>query len=135
MLGRMRPATERARALRWAGLPRLAALDALAEPRFRPLWYAGLFLNSARWLDFLILAWVALELTGSPFLVGIAAFVRAAPMMVLGLFAGVMVDRLPRGRLLIGVQVLNLAVSLALAALFASEHPRFDLLLALELLV
>lgn len=107
----------------------------MAEPRFRPLWYAGLFINSARWLDFLILAWVALELTGSPFLVGIAAFVRSAPMMLFGLFAGLLVDRLPRGRLLIGVQCLNLAVALALAALFASGQPRFELLLGLELLV
>ena len=64
-----------------------------------------------------------------------AAFFRAAPMMLFGLFAGVLVDRFPRGRLLIAVQSLNLVVSLALAALFASTHPRFELLLALETLV
>jgi len=114
---------------------RLAALDALREPRFRLLWLAGLAINSARWLDFLALGWIAYELTDSVLMVGVAAFFRAAPMMVLGLFTGLIVDRFPRGRLLISVQCLNLAAALCLALLFGSGHGSFGLLIFFETLI
>ncbi len=72
---------------------RLAVLEALQEPRYRQLWLAGLCVNTARWLDFLVLGWLALELTDSPLMVGLAAFCRAAPMMALGPVAGLLADR------------------------------------------
>ena len=104
----------------------------MREPRFRPLFLGGLCINSGRWLDFLLLAWVALELTNSPLMVGLAAFFRSAPMMLFGLFAGLLADRLPRGRLLMIVHSTNVAGALALAALFASGHGSFLWLLAIE---
>jgi MFS family permease len=114
---------------------RLAALDALREPRFRRLWLAGLCVASARWLDFLTLGWMALELTDSPFLVGVAAFSRAAPMIALGAFAGLVADRVDRGRLMVGVQCLNLAGSMALLGLFAAGRGSYTPLVLLETLL
>ena len=46
-------------------------------------------------------SWVVLELTGSTLWVGAAAGVRAVPVLLFALFAGVMADRLPRRRLLV----------------------------------
>jgi MFS family permease len=65
-------------------------------------------------------------------MVGVAAFCRFAPMIVLGLFAGVLIDRLPRGRVLVGVQSVNLAASSLLALLFATGHGDLWLLIGLE---
>ena len=109
-----------------------AALDTLHEPRFRRLWLAGLCVNVGRWLDFLVLGWLAYSLTGSPFVVGLAAFCRFAPMIVLGLFAGILIDRFHRGRLIVGVQCVNLAVALVLAVLFGTGVGELWHLIALE---
>ena len=109
-----------------------AALDALHEPRFRRLWLAGLCVNVGRWLDFLVLGWLAYTMTGSPFVVGLAAFCRFAPMIVLGLFAGILIDRFHRGHLIVAVQCVNLSVALVLAALFGAGVGELWHLIALE---
>jgi MFS family permease len=112
-----------------------SALDALHDANFRRLWLAGLCVNVGRWLDFLVLGWLVLELTGSPFMVGVAAFCRFAPMIVLGLFAGLLIDRVPRGRLLVGVQCVNFGASVLLAGLFATGHGDLWWLIGLETLL
>lgn len=109
-----------------------AALDALHEPRFRRLWLAGLCVNVGRWLDFLVLGWLAYAMTGSAFMVGLAAFCRFAPMIVLGLFAGILIDRFHRGRLLVGVQCVNVVVALMLVVLFGAGIGELWHLIVLE---
>lgn len=109
-----------------------SALDALHDAHFRRLWLAGLCVNVGRWLDFLVLGWLVLDMTGSPFMVGLAAFCRFAPMIVLGLFTGLLIDRVPRGQLLVAVQGVNLGVTVLLAALFATGHGDLWWLIGLE---
>jgi MFS family permease len=116
-------------------IARWSALDALHDAHFRRLWLAGLCVNVGRWLDFLVLGWLALELTGSPFMVGVAAFCRFAPMIVLGLFTGLLIDRVPRGRLLVAVQTVNLVVTILLAVIFATGHGNLGWLIGLETLL
>jgi MFS family permease len=116
-------------------IARWSALDALHDAHFRRLWLAGLCVNVGRWLDFLVLGWLVLDLTGSPFMVGVAAFCRFAPMIVLGLFTGLLIDRVPRGRLLVGVQTVNLTVTVLLAVLFATGHGSLWWLIGLETLL
>src|SRR5215207_5227200 len=113
-------------------ISRWPALDALHDAHFRRLWLAGLCVNVGRWLDFLVLGWLVLDLTGSPFMVGVAAFCRFAPMIVLGLFTGLLIDRVPRGQLLVAVQAVNFSVTVLLAALFAAGHGDLWWLIGLE---
>jgi MFS family permease len=112
-----------------------AAADALRNPAFRRLWLAGFCANIARWLDLLVLGWLALALTGSPFMVGVAAFSRVLPMMVLGPFTGIIAERVHRGRLLIVTQSLAMAAAVALAALFAAGRGSFWPLVGLEVVL
>jgi hypothetical protein len=58
---------------------RPAFTEVLSEDAYRRLWLSGLCLNTARWMDLVVLGWLALQLTGSPFMVGLAAFARSAP--------------------------------------------------------
>jgi len=62
---------------------------------------AGTLLNSIGMMgEVVVLGWLALELTDSPFLVGAAMGARALPLFFVGVPAGVIADRLPRHRLL-----------------------------------
>jgi len=116
-------------------LPRFAALEALRAPDYRRLWLVGLCLNVARWVDVLALGWLALELTGSPLMVGLAAFCRTLPQLALGPFSGALADRLARGPLLVVSQSMALAAAVALAVLFGSGHGGYQGLIAIEIVL
>ena len=116
-----------------AASARHAFAEILREGAFRRLWLSGLCVNAARSMDLLVLGWLAFSLTGSPFMVGLAAFARSAPMMALGPFTGVVADRMHRGRVLVFTQTLGLATGLALAAVFATGHGGYGPLVGLEL--
>jgi MFS family permease len=107
-------------------------LEPLSDARYRLLWLTGLCANTARWMDLVVLGWLALALTDSPLMVGLAAFCRTAPMMVLGPFAGVLADRLPRVRVMHAVQVLNVAAATLLALLFGVGVAGFGVLVGIQ---
>ena len=115
------------------GAGRLPIPDILREPSYRRLWASGLFVNVARWMDLVTLGWLALQLTGSPFMVGIAAFARSAPLMVVGPFAGIVADRVPRGRILAVAQTTGLVTALILAAAFGTGRGGYWTLVVLEI--
>ena len=83
-------------------------------------------------MDLVVLGWLALQLTGSPFLVGLAVFVRSAPMMAFGPFAGVIADRIHRGRVLLFTQSLGVITGLALLVIFAKGRGGYAPLVGLE---
>lgn len=70
------------------------------------------------WLSKFATSWMAWTLTGSPFWLGIVTFFNNAPTPLLAPFAGVLVDRMNRHRVVIVTQVLA-AVQSALLAAFA----------------
>src|SRR5215510_6293152 len=108
--------------------------DVFREPSYRRLWASGLCLSVARWMDLVTLGWLSFELTGSPFMVGLAAFARAAPMMLIGPFAGIVADRVQRGRVLVVSQTAGVVTALLLAVVFASGHGGYWPLVALEVI-
>jgi hypothetical protein len=55
--------------------------------------------------EVVVLGWLALELTNSPFLVGLAMSARALPLFFVGAPAGVLADRVPRHQLLVATGV------------------------------
>ena len=69
------------------------------------------------WMQNVAMAWLVLELTGSPFAVGILVLCQFLPFSVLGLFAGVFADRLDPRRLVITTQAAAMVVATLLAVL------------------
>ena len=63
---------------------------------FRFLWVSLLFNSFAMWMEQLALGWLILEMTDSPFMVGVAAAVRLAPFLLIGILAGAVADRVDR---------------------------------------
>jgi len=67
--------------------------------------------------EVVVLGWLALELTNSPFLVGLAMGARALPLFFVGVPAGVLADRLPRHRLLMATSGGQALTTAAIGAL------------------
>lgn len=87
---------------------------ALASPRFRRLLFAQ---TISRWGDtFSSVALVILvfELTGSGIQVATVVGLEIAPVLLLGLFAGAVADRLPRRRVMITADLARAGVALTL---------------------
>src|SRR5262245_17722968 len=64
-----------------------------------------------------VLGWLALELTSSPLLVGVAMAMRSVSLLFVGVPAGVLADRLPRARLLAATAAGQAATATTLGAL------------------
>ena len=61
--------------------------------------------------------WLAYTLTRSPFLLSLVGALQFTPMLLFSLFAGVIVDKLPKKRILLFTQTASLLITLTLAML------------------
>lgn len=92
-----------------------------ASGQYRWLYAATLHWNLARWIEMLVIPWIAYELTGSAWLVALIGFFRNAPLLVFGLAGGVVADRQDRRSILLTTQAVNVAVSVAVTALLVTH--------------
>ena len=82
------------------------------------------------WITRIATSWLVYRLTGSVFLLGIVGFFGQIPTLVFAPFAGVLVDRWNRHRILVITQVLSMLQSVGLAVLtFAGIITVTDILL------
>jgi MFS family permease len=80
------------------------------------LFFAGQAVSqTGSWMQRIALGWFILQLTHSPFDVGVMAFAQFAPYMAFGLFAGVLADRLDARRTVLATQTAQLVSASALA--------------------
>jgi MFS family permease len=96
---------------------RFAPFDALQVRDFRLFWFGLVVSNVGTWMQMIGQGWLVLQLTGSPFWLGLVAFCRAVPVLTFSLFAGVVADRVDRRRLLLTTQAIVGGLSLLLAVL------------------
>lgn len=90
---------------------------ALQVPNFR-IYVAGQCVaNTGTWMQNIALDWLVLELTRSATAVGITIALQFLPMLLLGMYGGMIADRYPKRTILIITQSLNAAVSALLAVL------------------
>src|ERR671913_1583668 len=93
--------------------PRLTR--ALRHRNFR-LFFGGQSISLVgSWITRVATSWLIYRLTGSELLLGIAGFCGQIPTLVVTPFAGVLVDRMDRRRILVATQVASLVQSAALA--------------------
>jgi MFS family permease len=113
-----------------AFLPRLGVFRALRHQNFR-LFFGGQTISlMGTWITRVATSWLVYRLTGSVLLLGVVGFCSQIPTLILAPFAGVMVDRLNRHKILVITQVLSMLQSFALAALsFAGIITVRDILL------
>lgn len=72
------------------------------------------------WIQQVALSWLIFRLSGSVFLLGLSGFIQMIPFLLLGPITGVVVDRLPRLKLLIAIDAALACCALTLAILSAN---------------
>src|SRR3954469_14280759 len=106
---------------------------ALRHRNYR-LFFSGQSLSLVgTWITRVATSWLVYRLTGSELLLGIVGFCGQIPTMILAPFAGVLVDRWDRHRLLVITQVLSMLQTLALAILTLQHVITVPWLLALQI--
>ncbi len=82
----------------------LRAFSALQHRNFRLFWIGQLISLIGTWMQTTGQSWLVLDLTKSALLLGVVGALQFLPMLVLGLFSGVLVDRFPKRTLLLITQ-------------------------------
>lgn len=90
---------------------------ALGYRNFRFIWWGSVISNIGTWMQNVANNWLILQLTNSPFWLGMLGFSFAIPMILIPPFAGAIVDRVHRIRLIFFTQSMMLLNALALALL------------------
>jgi predicted MFS family arabinose efflux permease len=100
-------------------------LRALNHAAFRSLFLAQLVALVGAWMQTVSQAWLVLQLTDSPFKLGLLGTLQFGPILLLSPFAGVIADRWPRRRLLIAAQAALACQAWALALLVLTSRARY----------
>ncbi len=96
-------------------------LAALGHHNFR-LFYGGQGISLVgTWMQSVAQAWLVLELTNDPLALGIVGALRFGPVLVLGLFAGVIADAVSKRAALVVTQLSAASISLTLGILVATN--------------
>jgi MFS family permease len=84
---------------------------------FRVQWFGACTSSVGTWTQSTAQNWMVLSLTGSPFYLGLDAFLQQLPIMLFTLIGGVLADRRDRRRTLLGSQYVQMTTAAILAAL------------------
>ncbi|MHB1071634.1 MAG: MFS transporter [Gemmatimonadaceae bacterium] len=104
----------------------------LAKHRnFRLFWGGQTLSLIGTWMQKMAVGWLALELTNSAFMVGLVAAASSLPILLFSFYAGVVVDRSDKLRLVRITQVLLLVEASMLWAMTATGHITIGWVLAL----
>ena len=88
---------------------------------FRLMWCGAFTSTIGTWMQTVSQAWLVFSLTGSPFYLGLVAFLGEAPIMLFSILGGAAADRIDRRKLLLGSQYVQMSSAFILTALVYLE--------------
>src|SRR5215204_5070606 len=94
---------------------------ALSHRNFRLFWIGAFLSNVGTWMQAVAQGWLVLQLTNSPFWLGLDAFMATAPGFLFTLIGGVFADLIDRRRLMLYTQVVAGIAAFVLAVLVATH--------------
>ena len=72
------------------------------------------------WMQSVAQAWLVLQLTHDPFVLGLVTALAFLPVLILGLFGGIIADALPKRRTLMTTQAIQMVLAFVLFGLVVS---------------
>ncbi|MEW5720524.1 MAG: MFS transporter [Chloroflexota bacterium] len=103
------------RAAKPRGLSPAQTFAALKHRNYRLFFFGQLTSLIGTWMQNVAQPWLVYQMTGSPLYLGIVSFATAVPVLLLSLWAGVFIDRVPKRKLLLITQTLASTQALLLA--------------------
>lgn len=108
---------------------------ALTHKNFRYYWLGQCVSLIGTWMQSIGQSWLVLTLTGSPFLLGVVGTIQFLPITFLSLFAGVIVDRFPKKKILILTQTISMLLAFTLSVLVFTKTIKYTHILILALIL
>ncbi len=105
---------------------RASTFAALRVRNFRIYVSAHAVASTGTWMQNIALEWLVLELSGSPAAVGITMACQFLPMLLIGLYGGMIADRYPKRVVLMVTQSVNGILSAVLAVLTITGNIRVE---------
>lgn len=105
---------------------------ALKHRNFRLFWFGQCISLLGTWMQQTAQTWLVYSMTKSPFLLGILGVFQYAPILFLSLFAGVLVDRFPKKKLLMIIQILMMLQAVIFTILLYTNHIQYWHILVLS---
>jgi predicted MFS family arabinose efflux permease len=100
-------------------------LRALNHTDFRRFFLSQFAAQVGSWMQNVAQAWLVLQLTNSPFRLGLLATLQFSPVLLFSIVSGAVADRLPKRRLLIATQTTLACQGLLLALLVATGRVEY----------
>jgi len=109
-----------------ADLPAVPAkvkmFEALSIRNYRLFFGGQVVSNTGTWMQRIAQDWLVLQITNSPLAVGITTALQFLPMLLMGLWGGLIADRYPKRRLLLMTQASMGVLAAVLAILTLTAH-------------
>ena len=105
---------------------RTRTFGALRVRNFRIYLSAHAVASTGTWMQNIALEWLVLELSGSPVAVGITMACQFLPMLLIGMYGGMIADRYPKRIILMVTQTVNGLLAASLAVLTISGNVRVE---------
>jgi MFS family permease len=106
-------------------MPLPAGLRALTGRDYRRYFAGTIVGQTGTWMQSVTQSWLVLEITGSPFKLGLISSLQSGPILLLSLFTGVLADRVTRRTLLFVTQSAQACLAITLGLLAWSGHARY----------
>ncbi len=97
----------------------------LRHKNFRYYWVGMCISQIGTWMQNIAQPLLAYKLTDSPFLLGLIGALQFLPVLLFSLFAGVIIDRFPKKKILIITQSASMLITLLLAILAFTGNIRY----------
>jgi MFS family permease len=99
--------------------------SSLKQKNFRYYWLGMCVSTTGTWMQNIAQPWLAYKLTDSPFLLSLVSAMQFMPILLFSLFAGVLVDRIPKKKILLFTQSASLLTALAIALLIWTKQIQY----------
>src|SRR5205814_1188238 len=115
-------------------MPLPAGFRALGQRHYRT-YFVGTFVGqTGTWMQTVTQSWLVLQLTNSPFLLGLTSTLQFGPILLFSIVTGVLADRVTRRTLLFITQSTQCVLALSLGLLAWSGHARYEYVLVMAVM-
>ncbi len=103
--------------------PKMVA--ALHHHNFRLFWFGQMISLVGTWMQNVARGWLVLQMTNSPFLLGLVSMIGTLPVLFVAPFGGALADKLNKRTVVISTQITAMLLAFVLATLILTEHVQY----------